>query len=50
MTELHFKMDKQEATELLWLLNRALNSLQPEKWPASAQELLNHLEKYVNGQ
>jgi hypothetical protein len=46
-TTLHLQLDYEEATQLLWLMNRAVNSLQPEKWPALTQQLLDHLEKYI---
>lgn len=46
-TTLHIVLDCREATELLWLLNRAVNSLQPEKWPALTQPLIDNLENYL---
>lgn len=46
-TAFHIQLDAAEVIELLWLMNRAVNSLQPEKWPTITQTLINHLEKYV---
>ncbi len=45
--KLHIELEESEAEQLLWLISRALNSLQPEKWPALAEPLLNYLETFI---
>ena len=38
-TQLHIVLNRVEARELLTLLNRSLNTLDPRKWPPYAAKL-----------
>ena len=43
---LHMSMTKKEAGELLMLMNRALNVLEPIYWPSFAQGLVKRLAEF----
>jgi len=45
-TVIHIELDIGEARQLLGLLDRALNTLEPKSWPPIAGELLNRLGGY----
>jgi hypothetical protein len=44
---LHIQMNHEEAVQLLWLINRAVNSLQPEKWPMVTYPILKAVEAFI---
>jgi hypothetical protein len=44
---LHVQFDLAEAKQFCWLLNRAVATLQPEKWPPITEELIQQVEKFV---
>lgn len=46
----HVQIDAKGAREALFLLNRALNTLEPRDWPEWAQPLINRLERIVDEQ
>lgn len=47
MKVLHLELTQIEAIEMLMLLNRALNAMDPQKWPAWVQPYLNALEEFL---
>lgn len=43
---LHLSMSRAEADKLLWLLNRAVNTLEPKDWPTWLDGVLKRLEQF----
>lgn len=43
---LHISMSREEAVELLTMLNRAVNTLEPKCWPAWIAGLIDRLESF----
>ena len=42
-----FNLSREEARQALWLLNRALNTLEPNDWPPLAKPYLAALEEFL---
>lgn len=42
----HLSMSRVEADKLLWLLNRAVNTLEPKDWPTWLDGVLQRLEQF----
>jgi len=47
MIELHVTFNHVEAREMLTLINRALNTLDPKKWPPFASKLEDALATFL---
>lgn len=45
---LHIKMTRAEARQIQYLLNRALNTLDPKSWPPVAKELETALSNFLD--
>lgn len=44
---INIKLTKAETVEMLKLLNRSLNTLEPKDWPSWTDDLLKYLEDFV---
>lgn len=45
---LHIQMTREEARQIQYLLNRALNTLDPKSWPPVAKELDDALFNFLD--